>query len=178
MRILHTSDWHLGRNFGPVSLLQDQQAFVDWLIDQCRVHQVDLVVMAGDVFDRAVAPTEAVVMFRNALERGMGAVLEAAMDRWFTPAFRASGAADAAEKYLRERDPRGWAQGWKAIAAIDTLPDLPRVSVPNERWPVEPTVTGCASAKYAETGLPVDALQVFDAVVMSVAPVSLPRFTT
>lgn len=60
----------------------------------------------------------------------MGAVLDAAMDRWFTPAFRASGGADAAEKYLRERDPRGWAQGWKAIAAIDTLPDLPRVSVP------------------------------------------------
>jgi len=66
----------------------------------------------------------------DALERGMGAVLEAAMDRWFTPAFRASGGADTAEKYLRERDPRGWAQGWKAIAAIDTLPHLPQVCVP------------------------------------------------
>ena len=39
----------------------------------------------------------------DALERGMGVVLEAAMDRWFTPAFRASGGADAAEKYLRAR---------------------------------------------------------------------------
>jgi 3-oxoadipate enol-lactonase len=66
----------------------------------------------------------------DALERGMGVVLEAAMDRWFTPAFRASGGADAAEKYLRERDPCGWAQGWKAIAAIDTLPHLPQVCVP------------------------------------------------
>jgi len=66
----------------------------------------------------------------DALERGMGVVLDAAMDRWFTPAFRATGGADAAEKYLRERDPRGWAQGWKAIAAIDTLPHLPRVTVP------------------------------------------------
>ena len=69
MKILHTSDWHLGRSFGPASLLQAQQAFLDWLIAQCREHQVGLVVMAGDVFDRAVAPTEAVVMFRNALER-------------------------------------------------------------------------------------------------------------
>ena len=66
----------------------------------------------------------------DALERGMGVVLEAAMDRWFTPAFRASGGADAAEKYLRARDVRGWAQGWKAIAAIDTLPHLPQVCVP------------------------------------------------
>jgi len=66
----------------------------------------------------------------DALARGMGAVLEAAMDRWFTPAFRASGGAAAAEKHLRERDPRGWAQGWKAIAAIDTLPHLARVAVP------------------------------------------------
>ena len=34
MRILHTSDWHLGRTFGPVSLDADQQAFVGWLLDE------------------------------------------------------------------------------------------------------------------------------------------------
>jgi 3-oxoadipate enol-lactonase len=66
----------------------------------------------------------------DALEGGMAVVLDAAMDRWFTPAFRASGGADAAEAYLRARDPRGWAQGWKAIAAIDTLPSLPTIRVP------------------------------------------------
>ena len=66
----------------------------------------------------------------DALQRGMAAVLEAAMERWFTPAFRASGGADAARRHLRERDARGWAQGWKAIAAIDTLPHLPGVLVP------------------------------------------------
>lgn len=67
MRILHTSDWHLGRSFGAVSLAEDQRAFVQWLIGQCAGLRIDLVVIAGDVFDRAVAPTDAVVMFREAL---------------------------------------------------------------------------------------------------------------
>lgn len=69
MRILHTSDWHLGRNFGPVSLLADQAAFVDWLVQSCAEQQIDLVVIAGDVYDRAIPPTEAVVLFREALLR-------------------------------------------------------------------------------------------------------------
>ena len=69
MRILHTSDWHLGRNFGPVSLLDDQAAFVDWVVGLCAAESVDLVVVAGDVYDRAIPPTEAVVLFRDALVR-------------------------------------------------------------------------------------------------------------
>ncbi len=69
MRILHTSDWHLGRTFGPVSLAADQAAFVDWLVELCAAERIDLVVVAGDVYDRAIATTEAVVMFREALVR-------------------------------------------------------------------------------------------------------------
>lgn len=69
MRILHTSDWHLGRNFGPVSLLADQAAFIDWVVGLCATEEVDLVVVAGDVYDRAIPPTEAVVLFREALVR-------------------------------------------------------------------------------------------------------------
>lgn len=69
MRILHTSDWHLGRSFGPVSLLDPQQQFLDWLVDTVTVERIDLVVVAGDVFDRAVAPNEAVAMFRATLRR-------------------------------------------------------------------------------------------------------------
>lgn len=67
MRILHTSDWHLGRTFGPVSLLDDQRAFVTWMLDEVERRRVDLVVIAGDVFDRPVAPNEALVLFREAL---------------------------------------------------------------------------------------------------------------
>ena len=69
MRILHTSDWHLGRSFGPVSLIDHQQQFIDWLVEQCGELRIDLVVIAGDVFDRAIAPNEAVVMFREALRQ-------------------------------------------------------------------------------------------------------------
>ncbi len=69
MRILHTSDWHLGRSFGPISLLDDQAAFVDELVEVVESERVELVVIAGDVYDRAVAPTEAIALFRESLER-------------------------------------------------------------------------------------------------------------
>jgi exonuclease SbcD len=65
--MLHTSDWHLGRNFGPVSLQDDQEAFVEWLLDVVAAESVELVVIAGDLFDRAIPPVEAVALLRHAL---------------------------------------------------------------------------------------------------------------
>jgi DNA repair protein SbcD/Mre11 len=69
MRVLHTSDWHLGRSFGPVSLLDDQQGFIDWLVELTTAERIELVVVAGDLYDRAVPPVEAIVMFRDAIRR-------------------------------------------------------------------------------------------------------------
>ena len=69
MRILHTSDWHLGRSFGPVSLHADQEAFLDWLVEVVVAERVDLVVVAGDLYDRAIPPTESVALLRDALDR-------------------------------------------------------------------------------------------------------------
>lgn len=69
MRILHTSDWHLGVSLGTVSLLDDQAVFVDWLVEVVRSERIDLVVVAGDLFDRAIAPKEAVALFRETLGR-------------------------------------------------------------------------------------------------------------
>jgi exonuclease SbcD len=65
--MLHTSDWHLGRNFGPVSLQADQEAFVEWLLDVVAAESVELVVIAGDLYDRAIPPVEAVSLLRHAL---------------------------------------------------------------------------------------------------------------
>lgn len=65
--MLHTSDWHLGRSFGQVSLAADQAAFVDWLVDVVRQEAIDLVVVAGDLYDRAIPPTESVNLLRHAL---------------------------------------------------------------------------------------------------------------
>jgi DNA repair protein SbcD/Mre11 len=60
VRILHTSDWHLGRSFHREGLLRHQAAFVDHLLDVVDSERVDLVVVAGDVYDRALPPVDAV----------------------------------------------------------------------------------------------------------------------
>ncbi len=69
MKIIHTSDWHLGRSFGPVSLRGDQEAFSDFFVELVREEAADLVVIAGDLYDRAVAPTEAISLFRDTIGR-------------------------------------------------------------------------------------------------------------
>ncbi|WP_405577510.1 exonuclease SbcCD subunit D [Streptomyces sp. NBC_01190] len=69
MRFLHTSDWHLGRSFHRVSLLDAQRAFLDHLVETVRAEGVDAVLVAGDVYDRAVPPLSAVELFDDALHR-------------------------------------------------------------------------------------------------------------
>jgi exonuclease SbcD len=69
MRILHTGDWHLGRTLLGADLLEHQAAFADWLVDTVRSSGVDLVVVAGDVYDRAIPPVEAVRILSRTLER-------------------------------------------------------------------------------------------------------------
>lgn len=66
----------------------------------------------------------------DAEREGMGAVIDATMQRWFTPAFREAGGDAPARAHLMSSDVRGWAQGWRAIATIDTLPHLPSLRVP------------------------------------------------
>ena len=60
MTFIHTSDWHLGRQFHNVSLLADQAAVLAQLVDYVRHHPVDAVIVAGDVYDRSVPPTAAI----------------------------------------------------------------------------------------------------------------------
>ncbi|MCC3772762.1 exonuclease SbcCD subunit D [Streptomyces sp. UNOC14_S4] len=69
MRMLHTSDWHLGRSFHRMSLLQGQREFIDHLVATVRAREVDVVLVAGDVYDRAVPPLAAVELFDTALHR-------------------------------------------------------------------------------------------------------------
>ena len=70
MRILHTSDWHLGRSFHGVGMLEHQAAFVDHLLEVVEREQVDLVVVAGDVYDRGLPPVPAVQVAARAF-RGL-----------------------------------------------------------------------------------------------------------
>jgi len=69
VRILHTSDWHLGRSFHRVGMLEHQAAFVDHLLEVVAAEQVDLVVVAGDVYDRALPHVDAVRLADEALAR-------------------------------------------------------------------------------------------------------------
>jgi DNA repair protein SbcD/Mre11 len=72
VRILHTSDWHLGRSFHRVGMLEHQAAFVDHLLAVVESEQVDLVVVAGDVYDRALPHVDAVELADEALARLAG----------------------------------------------------------------------------------------------------------
>jgi len=67
MKILHTSDWHLGRSFGSVSLHETQVAFCDWLLEVAVAEKVELLVVAGDLYDRSIPPQESVVLWRETL---------------------------------------------------------------------------------------------------------------
>jgi DNA repair protein SbcD/Mre11 len=67
MRLLHTSDWHLGRALHGQSLLAHQAEFLDWLLASAVSHQVDAVLVAGDVYDRAVPPVDAVRLLDQTL---------------------------------------------------------------------------------------------------------------
>lgn len=69
MRLLHTSDWHLGRTLHGVDLLDHQAAYLDHLVDVVRAEGVDAVVVAGDVYDRAIPPVEAVTLLSDTLAR-------------------------------------------------------------------------------------------------------------
>ena len=67
MRLLHTSDWHLGRSFHGASLLQEQAEVLARIVALARDGAVDAVLIAGDLYDRAIPPAEAVLLFNDTL---------------------------------------------------------------------------------------------------------------
>src|SRR5699024_5552169 len=67
MRILHTSDWHLGRSFHNTNMLDAQQHAIDSIVSTITEHDIDLVLLARHVYDRALPPVDAVSMFDQAL---------------------------------------------------------------------------------------------------------------
>ncbi|QOL24740.1 exonuclease subunit SbcD [Thalassotalea sp. LPB0316] len=63
MRLIHTSDWHLGQYFYGKSRANEHQAFLTWLVEQAITHQVDAIIVAGDIFDTANPPSYAREMY-------------------------------------------------------------------------------------------------------------------
>ena len=69
MLLLHTADWHLGRAFHGEDLLGAHAAWVDWLVGLARAERPDAVVVAGDLYDRAIPPVDAIRLADDALAR-------------------------------------------------------------------------------------------------------------
>ena len=78
MRVVHTSDWHLGHTLrGEVSREQEHAAFLAWLVETCVRERADALVITGDVFDRATPPASAERMwfeFLAAMRRACPAI--------------------------------------------------------------------------------------------------------
>lgn len=69
MKLLHTSDLHLGRQFNGISLEEDHAAVLDQIVEAVKANGVDALIIAGDIFDRAAPPQSAVRQFNRFLQR-------------------------------------------------------------------------------------------------------------
>ena len=65
MRIIHTSDWHLGQHFFGKSRAAEHQAFMAWLLEQIEHYQVDALIIAGDIFDTGTPPSYARTLYNQ-----------------------------------------------------------------------------------------------------------------
>lgn len=69
MKILHTSDWHLGKTLENISRIEEQRQFIDELCDIVENEQIDLVLIAGDIFDTYNPSSAAEELFYEAINR-------------------------------------------------------------------------------------------------------------
>ncbi|MFS0672619.1 exonuclease SbcCD subunit D [Ornithinibacillus sp. 179-J 7C1 HS] len=67
MKILHTADWHLGKIVNSVHMTQEQEYILNQLLDIIRTEKPDVLVVAGDLYDRAIPPKEAVDLLNRVL---------------------------------------------------------------------------------------------------------------
>lgn len=65
MNILHTSDWHLGQSFFNQNRKNEHQAFLDWLLTIVQTHEIQVIIVAGDVFDTASPPSYARELYHS-----------------------------------------------------------------------------------------------------------------
>ncbi|MDY0121471.1 MAG: exonuclease SbcCD subunit D C-terminal domain-containing protein [Sulfurimonas sp.] len=69
MKILHTSDWHLGQNFMGKSRLEEHEAFLSWLLNVVEDEEVDILLVSGDIFDTGTPPNYAQELYYNFLTK-------------------------------------------------------------------------------------------------------------
>ncbi len=67
MKILHTSDWHLGQSFMGKTREQEHQEFLTWLLETIKSSTIDTLIIAGDIFDTGTPPNYALELYYNFL---------------------------------------------------------------------------------------------------------------
>ncbi|MDA3732155.1 exonuclease SbcCD subunit D [Niameybacter massiliensis] len=72
MKILHTSDWHLGRTLHGYSLIEDQSFMLEQMIAYIQEENIELLIIAGDVYDKALPNEEAVALFNYFISKVIG----------------------------------------------------------------------------------------------------------
>ena len=69
MKILHTADWHIGKQLKKIDFAPDLQYFFDWLVAHIAKEQIDVLLVAGDIFDMANPPQNAMIQYYNFLRQ-------------------------------------------------------------------------------------------------------------
>lgn len=69
MKFIHSSDWHIGRQFHNVSFLEDQAHVLQQIVEYIKLHAVDALVIAGDIYDRSIPPAMAVQLLDKLLHQ-------------------------------------------------------------------------------------------------------------
>jgi exonuclease SbcD len=114
MRLLHTSDWHIGRSLHGTDLLVEQERVLGGLADVVAAEQVDVVLVAGDVYDRAVPSADATAVLDRVLMRLRSAGAAVVL----TP-----GNHDSARRL-------GFASGLLAVSGVHVRASTPRLDEP------------------------------------------------
>lgn len=115
MKFIHTSDWHLGRQFHGISLLDDQKAVLNQLTDYIAHSPVDALVIAGDLYDRQIPPTSAIEAMDQFVEQICGQLK--------TPIIVISGNHDSADRL-------GFAASQMSSSGLHILSRLDKVCEP------------------------------------------------
>ena len=115
MRFLHTSDWHIGRAFHNVSLLQDQAYILQQIIDIAQAQSVEAILVSGDIYDRSVPPATAVELLTLTVDK--------IVNELNIPLIMISGNHDSAQRL-------GFAARQLQQAGLFILGDLSAISTP------------------------------------------------
>jgi len=69
MKILHTSDWHIGQKFMGKSREDEHKAFLSWIYETIKTENIDVLIVAGDIFDTGNPPNYALELYYNFLKK-------------------------------------------------------------------------------------------------------------